>query len=348
MMKVIVVMFNNWVFTQFTKNFQDAFAQLGIEYKIFLVEERQEFANQRKKLCELIDSFHVDKILLINDLHNSDEYFVNEQILKRTKIYVWYVDTLKCYALKNKNLHRYAGIYSFEPEDVEYAKKEYNVDLKYLLWPTGSFYCEKYEQEGIQAKKPKKYDICFVGLVAGCEVRLQALNKLAEHCHKKGYTMALYGHYWHNRHFWQRFLGALKFREKYPKLYPFVHNEYLSPKQSAQLYCDSKISLNIHVERHNGVNCRTFDILGNGNFELCDARDLSLTLLKDKEHLVLYQDMDDLTKAVDYYLVDENARFKIAENGAMLIKQQYQFAKAVNYILEVDDISEGVLNGKGV
>ena len=47
-MRVIVVMFDNWVFTQFDKNFKDAFTELGIDHKVLLVNEGKPFAKQRK------------------------------------------------------------------------------------------------------------------------------------------------------------------------------------------------------------------------------------------------------------------------------------------------------------
>lgn len=334
MMKVIVVMFDNWVFTQFDKNFQDAFLDLGIEHKVFLVDEGKPFTKQRECFCALLDEFHADKILLINDLHNKDEYFVNEQILTRTQVYVWYTDTLKCYEFKNNNLGKYSGVFSFEPDDVDYCKEKYGVTLKYAVWPTCySVYGNKFISEGPQVLSPKKYDISFVGLVAGCEKRIRILNVLAEHCSKNDYKMLLYGHYWHNEHFWQRLIGAIKFRLKYPKLYKYVHNQYLAPEQAAQLYCDSRININIHVDRHSGLNIRVFDILANGNFELCDERKLEETKLKDGKHLVLYYNNEDLLAKVDYYLHNKDEAAKIASEGGKMLAKEYQFVDALRFVL---------------
>ena len=334
MMKVIVVMFNNWVFTQFDKNFIDAFSDLGIKYKVFLVEEDEPFAQQRKDFCNLLDSFQADKILLINDLHNNDEYFVNKEILEKTKVYVWYVDTLKCYEFKNNNLGKYSGVFSFEPDDVEYCKEKYGIELKYAVWPTCySVYGNKFINEGPQVLSPKKYDISFVGLVSGCEKRLKILNVLAAHCMKNNYRMALYGHYWHNAHFWQRIIGAIKFRLKYPILYQYVRNQYLAPEQAAQLYCDSKININIHVDRHSGLNIRVFDILANGNFQLCDVRNLEETKLIDEKHLVLYYNNSDLLAKVDYYLHHDDEAAKIATAGGNILAKEYKFTDALKFVL---------------
>ncbi len=333
-MKVVVVMFDNWVFTQFEKNFQDAFSDLGIEHKVFLVDEGKPFAKQRESFCDFLDDFHADKILLINDLHNDNEYFVNEQILNRTKVYVWYVDTIKSNKFVNNKLAQYSGVFSFEPNDVDYCQKEYGVTLKYALWPTCySVYGNKFISEGPQVLSPKKYDISFVGLVSGCEKRLGILNVLAEHCSKNDYKMALYGHYWHSTHFWQRLIGAMKFRLKYPKLYKYVHNQYLTPEQAAQLYCDSKINMNIHVDRHSGLNIRVFDILANGNFELCDERELECTKLLAGKHLVLYYDDEDLLAKVDHYLLHKDQLVKIASEGGKILEKEYKFVDALKFVL---------------
>lgn len=327
-------MFNNWVFTQFAKNFEDAFSDLNVEYKVFLVEGRKSFAKQRDSFCELLNAFHADKILLINDLHNSEEFFVNKQILTKTKVYVWYVDTLKCYKLKNDLLSEYSGVFSVEPDDVDYCQEKYGVSLKYAVWPTCySIYGNRFISEGPQALSPKKYDISFVGVVSGCKKRIRVLNILAEHCSKNNYKMALYGHYWHNEHWWQRLMGGLRFRLKYPKLYKYVHNQYLTPEQAAELYCDSRINMNIHVDRHSGLNIRVFDILANGNFELCDERKLEGTKLINEKHFVFYYNNEDLLAKVDYYLQHEDELVKIASEGGRILAKEYKFADALEFVL---------------
>ena len=334
MMRVIVVMFDNWVFTQFDKNFKDAFTELGIDHKVLLVNEGKPFAKQRDYLCDLLDSFHADKILLINDLHNNDEYFINQQILKRTNVYVWYVDTLKSNKFMNNSLAQYSGVFSFEPDDIDYCKEKYGVTLKHAVWPTCySVYGNKFINEGPQVFNTKKYDISFVGLVSGCEKRIKILNILAEHCSKNNYKMALYGHYWHDAHWWQRIIGGIKFRIKHPKLYKYVHNQYLTPEQAAQLYCDSRININIHVDRHSGLNIRLFDILANGNFELCDERKLEGTKLIAGKHLVLYYNINDLLAKIDYYLSHEDEAAKIASAGGQILSEEYKFADALKFVL---------------
>ena len=334
MMKVIVVMSDNRIIRQFDKNFKDAFTELGIDHKVFLVNEGKPFAKQRKYFCDLLDDFHADKILLINDLHNDAEYFVNEQILTRTQVYVWCVDTMKSNKFMNNSLAQYRGVFYFEPDDVDYCKRKYGVTLKHAVWPTCySVYGNKFISVGPQVLSSKKYDISFVGLVSGCEKRTRILNVLAEHCSENDYKMVLYGHYWHNEHWWQRIIGGIKFRLKYPKLYKYVHNQYLTPEQAAQLYCDSRININIHVDRHSGLNIRLFDILANGNFELCDERKLEETKLIDGKHLALYYNNNDLLAKIDYYLSHEDEMPQIASAGGQILFEEYKFADALKFVL---------------
>ena len=111
------------------------------------------------------------------------------------------------------------------------------------------------------------------------------LGKIASSLEKK--KMLIYGHFWHNKHGYQRIIGALKFKNKYPALFSYINNSYITPVEANELYGKSKICINIHQDIHLGPNPRTFEILGNGNFQLCDNQDFTGIDLIDKQDLVI-------------------------------------------------------------
>lgn len=49
------------------------------------------------------------------------------------------------------------------------------------------------------------------------------------------------------------------------------------------LYFVKKICLNINNAKHIGFDCRTFEILKNGNFQFCDKQNTSGLLLKNEK-----------------------------------------------------------------
>lgn len=152
--------------------------------------------------------------------------------------------------------------------------------------------------------------------------------------------MALYGEFWNNSHWLVSKTGALKFRKNHPELYPFVHNQRLSPAEASALYRKTRINLNIHhPDSRTGANPRTFEILGNNNFELCDARDFSCTSLVPGQHLAVYHDVGELEELLVYYLEHDKERIQIAKNGGEVVRNQYMFSHVIARVLSKEAVA---------
>lgn len=285
----------------------------------------------KKQIVDTLESFKPDMVLSING--NAYYEFIDKEILQMLrkagiKSVSWYMDTIKRFEHIEQNLQCFDYIYSFEPNDIEWAREKFGVEVRYL--PIGvaeELYCNS--QEDIK----KIYDVSFVG--NSTENRLEVLNKLAEYCNDNNKRMVVYGHYWHNKHWWQEASAKRKFAKKYPKLIKYVKNEFLQGKDVAKLYLQSNICLNVHISLHKGINPRTFEILGNGNFELCDYRsDANQFGLIDKENIAMFTDVDDCVKQVDYYLNNEEERKTIGERGRETVKDKYTMTKLLSDMLE--------------
>lgn len=325
-MKVVLVL--EKCFCMFKDSFCEAFEELDIPVVVFPADNSREYGEQRKKLMQRISSEHIDILLILNHLNREHDFFINEEIVQNVSCYVWFVDSLETEKIQDPCLNKYTKIFSFEPKDIPYAKKAYHLDIQYLPLTAGkSIFCSKMQQPTERA-----YDISFVGLAAGSEKRLRILNAAAEYCLTHHRTMAVYGHYWHNSHFFQRMIGSLRFKAKYPKLWPFIVNERVSPEKCAEIYRNSKINLNIHVPYHTGFNCRTFEILGNGNFELCDRQNTELIPFESGKHLVFYHTIEDLLEKIDYYLTYDEEREAIAHCGGAFVNERYSFADSLRVI----------------
>jgi len=167
------------------------------------------------------------------------------------------------------------------------------------------------------------------------EIAKKVLDKIAEYCKANDKNLIVYGHYWHNKHWWQESSAKKKFAKKYPNLVGYVRNEFLYGNDVTKLYLQSKICMNIHTVVHKGINPRTFEILGNGNFELCDYRsDAEQFGLIDKENIAMFSDAEDCVKQVDYYLKNEVERKTIGKHGKETVENKYTMTKLLSDVLE--------------
>lgn len=285
----------------------------------------------KKELLDIVESFRPDVLLSING--NAYHEFIDKEMLAKIKeigsISVsWYMDTIKRFEHIEQNLKHFDYIYSFEPNDTEWAKDKYGVEVEYLpIGVAAELYCSNAETVN------EIYDISFVG--NSTENRLEVLNKIAEYCDANNKKMIVYGHYWHNKHWWQESSAKKKFAKKYPKLVKYVRNEFLYGKDVAKLYLQSKICLNVHISLHKGINPRTFEVLGNGNFELCDYRsDAKEFGLVDKENIVMFTDAEDCVRQIEYYLNNEAERKAIGKRGKETVKDKYTMTKLLSGVLE--------------
>lgn len=283
------------------------------------------------ELVKVLQDFKPDVLLSING--NIYWEFINTEVLSKAKemgtiTVSWYVDTIKYYIAREQNLNKFDYVYSFEPNDIGWAKENYGIVVRYLpLGLAEEIYCN--DTKDVE----EVYDICFVGNKS--DNRLEVLNCVAEYCDVNNKKMIVYGHYWHNKHWWQEAVARKKFAEKYPSLIKYIKNEFIYGKDVAKLYLQSKICLNIHVSLHKGINPRTFEILGNGNFELCDYRsDAKDFGLIDKHNIAMFEDADDCVRQIDYYLNNDVMRKVIGKRGKETVEDKYTMKKLLASVLE--------------
>lgn len=284
---------------------------------------RNEFQNVRVSMLEKhIMQSEFDIFMYFNGKMKFD--YINENIaniLKKRNIHmiVWYMDSIRWCKNSNRTLGYYDDIFSFEKSDISWCA-QMGIEVKYL--PIGvdtSIYCKNND---LNVRNSKQYDLCFVG--TSTPNRLQILEKIAKYAYENSLKMIVYGRWFNKRHWWLELYSKLSFQKKYPYLYRYIENRSVMPSEASELYLKSKICLNIHTSIHEGLNPRTFEILGNGNFELCDKReDFSSFGLIDGRHLVVYSDARECIEKIDFYLKNEIEREKIGRNGQKFVLEKY-------------------------
>lgn len=103
-----------------------------------------------------------------------------------------------------------------------------------------------------------------------------------------------------------------------------------------EIFNESKIVLNIHLSDLLNLETRIGEVLGSGSFLLTEELPCQ-DLFIDGEHLVQWRqgDVEDLTKKIQYYLVHEDERERIAETGRNFAVEHHSFEKRMCQLLEI-------------
>lgn len=125
--------------------------------------------------------------------------------------------------------------------------------------------------------------------------------------------------------------------EQTPEL-PKVRNcgpvDYIT--QMPQVFRNSKINLNMTLRSiRSGIPLRAMDIMGCGGFLMTNFQADFLDFFVPNEDFVYYTDNDDLLDKVEYYLVHEEKRKEIAQNGYKKVKAGHTYMHRVQEILSI-------------
>lgn len=102
-----------------------------------------------------------------------------------------------------------------------------------------------------------------------------------------------------------------------------------------KVFHESKINLNYTIPNiKSGIPLRMWDVLGCGGFLLTNYQAEIPYYFKDGEDLVCFDGIEDLKDKADYYLVHEDERREIAQNGYDTVKNGHSY---VDRIMEIMD-----------
>lgn len=98
----------------------------------------------------------------------------------------------------------------------------------------------------------------------------------------------------------------------------------------------SRINLNITLRSiKTGIPLRALDIMACGGFLLSNhQQELAENFIEGKE-LVMFKSLEECMEKISYYLVHEDERRKIAENGRMAVRERYDLSTQLNRLLDL-------------
>ncbi len=100
--------------------------------------------------------------------------------------------------------------------------------------------------------------------------------------------------------------------------------------ESYKIFNQSKINLNITFDIiKTGMSLRIIDILGAGGFLLTNYQEELLEHLRDKEHIVIYNSMEEAIDLANYYIKNEAERKIVAESGYKRAKECFDMEKVL-------------------
>lgn len=114
-------------------------------------------------------------------------------------------------------------------------------------------------------------------------------------------------------------------------------------KELNTVFNESKIVLNIHLSDLPNMETRIGEVLGSGSFLLTEELS-SKDLFNDGEHLVQWKrgNIDDLIDKIKYYLLQDDERENIANNGHQFAVEHHTFERRMEELLTVIDFGKTV------
>lgn len=202
----------------------------------------------------------------------------------------------------------YDHIFVYDPYYVDEMLKRGVTHASYLPLATDGTRYRKIEMAE-EEKRLYDFDIVFVG--SPFPNRIKILESLTE------FNLAVFGDGWE-------------------RTAPSYYKGRAVGQKVLEIYNSSKIVLNIHdPEATRGVNTRTFDILSCGAFELVDFKPELPRLLRVNEEIVYYTNIENLKKAIRYFLDNPRARQMIAEKGRLRVLAEHTWKHRVEKMTEV-------------
>lgn len=302
--------------------FQRKLYKLGYKFA-----EKKYDQNIIAKLDKKCSQFQPDCILVLNGSNISVPV---QKFLVERKTILWLWDSFRRSTLLNSFVNLADEIFCFEYEDLNFLADK-NKIVHYL--PLGAN-----EKIYFPREMERDIDISFIGLAS--KERLYLLNKICERACEKNWNVKIGGIFYDNKHFWKKYI--FRYRQEY--LAKFIDNRIFSAEEVAELYCRSKICVNINTTIHHSLSPRTLEICATKSFQLMNSGQNAHGLMNLETDLATFDSVDDLLEKIEFYLANDELREKIALAGYNSVMKNCTMKKSVEKLLTESKIIRGLRN----
>ncbi|MEI6286667.1 MAG: glycosyltransferase [Bacillota bacterium] len=265
--------------------------------------------NYSDTTTEMVKTFAPDVLIILNGdfLH---EHCLPELSKYSKRVVLYTLDAIYRFTGINKILSIANKVVCMDERDIAYLKQKYpllDVSSCQFGYDPEMFYPDK--------SVVKDVDISFIG--APTNNRKKILTQVARFAHENKFNLAVYGTgYWDKRYWWKK----RAFVKKYGYLFDYCSNNNVSAEQAAEIYRHSKICLNIHIEDHDIINNRCFEIPACGSLMFCDVQPHLRKYLRPGLDYIEYGG-DEIESLLTEYLSNENKRDLILSSGCERINK---------------------------
>lgn len=296
------------------------FSKLTQSYMVDVLLEKT-IKEYNKKLLQEIVEIHPDVLLVLKGDIILPETLSKIRDNSNVILILWCYDS----ALRFNNVlnggNYYHIFYSYEPTDIKELEK-HNIQAEFLPMAYDPNFYFKLENER------QSIDISFVGMLNGYPERKDILENIA--LKNKKIDLDIWGIAWTP---YNPFL-QYEYKVKRRKLGKLIHNYNIPPEEVNKIYNSSRICLNIHhSQSKEGINPRTFEILGSGGFQLVDYKKKIDELFNIGQEIICYKNEKELFNNIEYYLENEDERRKIAQRGFEVVTAKHTYEHRVEIIL---------------
>ncbi|MBQ9244982.1 glycosyltransferase family 1 protein [bacterium] len=124
--------------------------------------------------------------------------------------------------------------------------------------------------------------------------------------------------------------------EYYMELYKQSYKGYVeSQKELADIYCSSKINLDIENEQYKSINYRCLEILASGGFLITDNTKDLIKYFDEGKELEIFISTDDLADKINFYLKNLNIAQQISTKGRKNVASNFSFCDRLKSMLKV-------------
>ncbi|MFC1495459.1 DUF3880 domain-containing protein, partial [Thermodesulfobacteriota bacterium] len=298
-MKILVTGYHNPLYQTIVEYIENGIKKLGHEL-ISFDDHQHIFPGRIRNKLKFLDHFdtkRINKKLLYLAIENKPELVIVTQgfdIQKETvqhihnlgiPIVMWVIDA----PINFSNILDAAPCYDFifcgGTEAVDIFEKLNFKNIKWLPFACDPEYHYPVKEDGRNPSSFRK-DVVFVGS------NYTNRNKIFESLDLKSFDFGIWGSGWDRV-------------SKNSPLKRFIQKTHTEPEEWVKIYSNSKIIIVAHYPSTEEMpvyqaSPKIYEAMACGGFVMCDNQQDVKTLFKEKEHLVIFQDINDLNEKIKY------------------------------------------------
>ncbi len=233
-------------------------------------------------ILKLIKNNNFDLVIFIGGKTVFEETLNNIKIPK----VLWFMDGIKYYDFLIPKFKLFDKLFFFEPTDISFLKNKYDSSLLNLGFSKKRFFPINFK---------KKYDLSFIG--SYYENRNSLLARMSDY----QYESIIIGDFKKSKNEW--------IKKKNLK-------QQITIQETNQIFNTSKININIHHQQSiEGLNVRSFELLGTGNVQILENKKVAMELFDDGINCIFYENENEFVDKINFYLKNDTLLENIRKNA---------------------------------